>query len=385
QAARRGGAGAATLLAWGRRSAAEVYEAFLSSPLLLGAGAALGPGVWGLGPHAPRSGLAALGFALRHVAPPARPVGGGGAFSAALRASLEEAGGLVRTSTRVTALLVEGERVVGVATESGDELRAKAVVAACDPRSALLRWLADPPPAAASRLAAWRSWTEPDGCESRLDAVVDRLPGYQRLDRRVVDALAVDPLAATVVLAPSVAEIDLAHRASAKGEIARSPVMLAGLPSVLDRTLRPDKRGHVLSLQVLFTPYALKGGWPGSGEPRRWLGEYAERLEPGFLEGVRAWRATTPDRYEAELGLPRGHAASGVGGPLAALSGQAGELSRYETPIEGLFLSAAATFPGAGSWAASGRNAAHVVLERLEGLGRSRRPRRRTASGASAP
>jgi phytoene dehydrogenase-like protein len=72
----------------------------------------------------------------------------------------------------------------------------------------------------------------------------------------------------------------------------------------------------------------------------------------------------TPDRYESEFHLPAGHAASFSGGPLAALTNRQPELTRYETPVEGLFLTGAATFPGAGVWGASGRNAALTVLKR---------------------
>ena len=39
------------------------------------------------------------------------------------------------------------------------------------------------------------------------------------------------------------------------------------------------------------------------------------------------------------------------------------ELTRYETAVGGLFLTGAATFPGAGVWGASGRNCAGVVLD----------------------
>ena len=61
----------------------------------------------------------------------------------------------------------------------------------------------------------------------------------------------------------------------------------------------------------------------------------------------------TPDRYESEFHLPRGHATSFAGGPLAALLGRQPELTRYETPVRGLFLTGAATFPGAGVWGAA--------------------------------
>jgi beta-carotene ketolase (CrtO type) len=72
----------------------------------------------------------------------------------------------------------------------------------------------------------------------------------------------------------------------------------------------------------------------------------------------------TPESYEADFHLPRGHAHSFAGGPLAALLGRAPELTRYETPVSGLYLTGAATFPGAGVWGASGRNAARVILAR---------------------
>ena len=73
----------------------------------------------------------------------------------------------------------------------------------------------------------------------------------------------------------------------------------------------------------------------------------------------------TPDVYEREFHLPRGHAASFGGGPLAALRSRDPELTRYETAVPGLYLTGAATFPGAGIWGASGRNCATVVLARL--------------------
>ena len=69
----------------------------------------------------------------------------------------------------------------------------------------------------------------------------------------------------------------------------------------------------------------------------------------------------TPVVYEREFGMPRGYAPSYPGSPVAALLGKQKELSRYETPVGGLFLTGAGTYPGAGIWGASGRNAARVI------------------------
>jgi phytoene dehydrogenase-like protein len=148
------------------------------------------------------------------------------------------------------------------------------------------------------------------------------------------------------------------------GRVADRPMFFANLPSVLDGTLRPaDPAGaHVFSLETLYTPYALQGGWQGSSEPERWLSLYADRVQPGFLDGVVRRRTMCPESYEREFSMPRGYATSYAGGLVAALRGRDPELTRYETPVRGLYLTGAATFPGAGVWGASGRNAARVIL-----------------------
>ncbi len=75
----------------------------------------------------------------------------------------------------------------------------------------------------------------------------------------------------------------------------------------------------------------------------------------------------TPDRYESEFHLPAGHATSFAGGPLAAFrNSEPGTHPATRRPVDGLYLTGAATFPGAGVWGASGRNCATVVLARPE-------------------
>ncbi|MEP4648696.1 MAG: NAD(P)/FAD-dependent oxidoreductase, partial [Ilumatobacter sp.] len=137
--------------------------------------------------------------------------------------------------------------------------------------------------------------------------------------------------------------------------------LLVNVPTLLDPSMAPDGH-HVLSLEALYTPYGLAGGWPGSTEPRRWLEAFADLCEPGLLDSIVDWRAVTPDRYESDFHLPAGHATSFAGGPLAAFRSPHPELTGYETAVAGLYLTGAATFPGAGVWGASGRNCATVVL-----------------------
>lgn len=362
----RRGKGVTTMLRWSRMSAAAVLRQFFRSDDVLAPVLAAGPVVWGVSPETPGTGLGALVLAMRHVLTVGRPVGGSGMLPAALRGALEAAGGSVETASRVTAITCGGDAVRGVRLADGREVRAKIVVSACDPRQTFVDWLERPPAAAAKLVNRWRAAEPEDGYESKLDAVVTALPRYRALADGIEERLGFDALQASMMIAPSVAELDRGAKALAAGTVMERPVFFANLPTVADPTMAPDGK-HVFSLETLYTPYRLPGGWPGSKEPQRWLDQYATLLEPGFADGIEQWRAMTPDRYETEFNMPRGHATSFAGGPLAALRGHPRELTRYTTPVHGLYLTGAATFPGAGVWGASGRNAALTALHRTSG------------------
>lgn len=362
--ARERGSGARTLLQWSRASVGVVVERLFASEALRGPLVTTGPAVWGAAPSHRGTGLGALGYALKHLVGVGRPVGGSGALTDALAAAVRQEGGTVRTGTRVAHLLVEGERVRGVRLVDGEELTSPIVIAAVDPRQALVGWLGDPPPSAEKLVQRWRSRPQREGYESKIDAVLHTRPTYRGLNSSLLSSLGVeDPLMPTAIISPALDGIEVAHAAMATGEVARRPMLFANVPSAADPTMRPAAGGDVLSLEVLFTPYALTGGWDGSGEPERWLGAYSQLLDVDIRTCIREWRVMTPPAYEAEFSLDRGFVPSFSGSTLAAVAGlRDRELTRYETPIAGLFLTGGGTFPGAGVWGASGRNAAHVVL-----------------------
>jgi phytoene dehydrogenase-like protein len=362
--AERRGRGVATLLRWSRMSVADVFGSFFTDDAISGPGIVVGPVVWGLAPSTPGTGLGALTYAMKHAAQVGRPAGGSGALPAAVLSALEAAGGTVRCDARVAAILCEGERVRGVELADGTRIEAPLVVSACDPRETFVAWLRNAPSTAETLVARWRAAEHRDGYESKLDAVVADAPVYRQADGELAALLGYDPLVPTTIVSPSLSDIDRAHQGMAAGRVADRPMLFANVPSALDPSMRVlgPEGGHLLSLEVLYTPYGLEGGWTGTSEPRRWLDVFAGLVQPGFLDGIRRWRAMTPASYEDEFFLPRGYATSFSGGPLAALRGDPRELTRYETPVRGLYLTGAATFPGAGVWGASGRNTARVIL-----------------------
>lgn len=358
---RRRAAGATRLLRWARASQADVLGQYFDDWHMIMPAVTGGPSVWGVPHTAPGTGTAAALYATRHVVKTGRPVGGSGALPDAVRRSFEAAGGQTRVGARVERLLVKDGRAFGVVLDDSTTLRASTIVAAVDPQRVFVDWLDGVPPAAKRAVDRWRSQPVSDGYESKVDGVVTGTPRWADTDRLAAAAPGADLLGPTNLLNPSPDEVAEAHRLRERGEVHARPAMMVNLPSVLDESMRPSPDEHVLSVEVLFTPYDHPGGWPASSEPARWLDVLDGFMEPGTLH-VDRWRAMTPDRYETEFQMHRGHTPAYGEAPLVAFLGRRKELTRYRTPIDGLFLSGAGTFPGAGVFGASGRNAADAVL-----------------------
>lgn len=359
--------GAAGLLDWSRRSASDVFAKYFDDWHLTMPAISTGPTVWGVSPDVPGTGLAALAYATRHLVKTGRPVGGSGALTDAIESSFLAAGGETLCSSRVDRLLLRDGSVSGLRLVDGQEIAVGAVVAACDPSRVLLDWIDEPPAAARRLIDKTRSAPVHDGYESKIDAVLSELPSYLVGDRLLADHDGLEICAPTTVVSPDPAGLAAAHDARSVGAVVDEPTILVNIPSVLDETMRTPEGHHILSLEVLYTPYDHPGGWPDSPEPQRWLELWAERCAPGALDSVVAWRAMTPDRYEAEFSMHRGHTPSYSTSPLSALLGREREFTRYRTPIDGLYFSGAGTYPGAGIFGAAGRNAAAAVTTDLRG------------------
>ncbi len=117
------------------------------------------------------------------------------------------------------------------------------------------------------------------------------------------------------------------------------------------------------------------------------LGRYA----PNVREAVLDYEVLAPPDIERIFGLVGGSIFQGEQGlDQMAFMRPTPELSRYATPVGGLYLCGAGTHPGGGVMAASGHNAAHRVLRDMRGgalrsrLARFRPGARSGANGVSA-
>ncbi|MDH3292967.1 MAG: NAD(P)/FAD-dependent oxidoreductase [Acidimicrobiia bacterium] len=355
----------ARLLRWSKMSVLDVLGQYFDDWRLIMPAVTIGPTVWGVPPSSPGTGLAALGYAVRHLAKTGRPAGGSGRLTDAVAASFTAAGGRIVTGAQVDRILLSDGGVTGVRLEDGTEHRARAVVAACDPKRVMADWLDTVPTRAQAMVDRWRDYEPGDGYESKIDAVLARPPRYRYANGLAPWMNAGDVATVTSVVSPSPEQCREAHRLRADGLVHERPTMLINVPTILDPAMRSAGGKHVLSLEVLFTPYAHPGGWKTSAEPRRWLDIWGTMIEDDLDSILIDWRSMTPEDYAEQFAMHRGHTPSYAGSPLAALLGRPRELTRYATPIDGLYLCGAGTFPGAGIFGASGRNAAAMVGRRL--------------------
>ncbi|MBR9988951.1 MAG: NAD(P)/FAD-dependent oxidoreductase [Gemmatimonadetes bacterium] len=320
----------------------------------------LAPLVWmaaqsGPPPFEPMGAPFLLWQPLYHEGGIARPRGGSGMLTQALRRHIEAHGGVVETDTPVESIDVRGRRAVGVRAMGGT-YSARAVIAACHAQDTFGRLLPPehrPPAAAGMRIG--------NGFGAVLRLALDSPVRYS--------AHAGDEARQGLqLLCRSRAQIDAAYADYLRGEPASDPPIVAMTFSAVDDSLAPPG-GEVLWLWAQYYPYRLAHGtWDdiGEGVADRILDTF-EHYAPGTRAKVVGRLFQHPLWLERELGLHHGnvmHLEMNVA-QMFALRPFAG-MSGYRTHLDGLFLTGASTHPGGGIMGASGRNAARVVLKSLE-------------------
>jgi phytoene dehydrogenase-like protein len=289
-----------------------------------------------------------------------RPRGGTGAVGDALASAARQAGAEVRTGADVRQILVRDGAAVGIVLASGEEIPAKRVVSALDPRLTMLA-LVDPIHLAPEFLQRIRH-IRMRGTLAKVNYAVSSLPRFAARTSAAPDAAA---LSGAIRLGPSLDDIERAFDAAKYGTYSDRPWIELTIPSIADPSLAPEGQ-HVVSAYVLYAPYGLRGStWDAERER---LGDVATRTitryAPGFERAVIARQVITPLDLERTYGLTGGHA---FHGELALdqlfLARPVLGCARYEMPVRGLYLCGAGTHPGCGLDGRSGALAAREILK----------------------
>jgi len=362
----------------------ELLEEWFTSDVIKGAMASTGVvGVWA-GPRTPGTAYNLLHHWLGEldgvVGLWGHVRGGMGAISEAIAGSARAAGAVIRTNARVRSVDVRGGRVTGVTLDSGETLEAPVVVSGAHPRTTVLDLVgADHFPDEVVRgIERYRS----RGGSVKINCVLSEPPRFESLSPGQAEEL----LHASFTLCPSLDYLERAWQDACRGRPSESPYVEVEVPSVSDPSLTDDDS----VVMTMFTQYGPpeEGDWEDGDRDA-----YAERCfeivgryAPNLRKAVQHYEVLAPPDIERVFGLVGGSIFQGEQGlNQMAFMRPTPELSRYATPVGGLYLCGAGTHPGGGVMAASGHNAAHRVLHDLRG-GRAptRMLRRLRAGGRSA-
>jgi phytoene dehydrogenase-like protein len=347
------------LLRWGPMPAADfVSEWFESEPLRAVLAA---PGIFGTSSGPRSAGSTAVLLMQMAGGAPKLVRGGLGAFTGALSSAARTAGAEIRLESEVARIDVREGRVTGVTLESGEELRAKAVVSNGDPRRTLLG-LVDPVELEPTFLARMRSYRSA-GSVVKINLALEALPVFTALP----PSERARALSGRIHIGPDLDYLERAFDATKYGADSPQPYLDVTIPSITDPELAPAGR-HVMSVVAQFAPYHLRSGdW--SATAAAFADRVVETLSvyaPGLKSLILHRQIITPRDLESEYGLTGGHIFHGELAldqlfTMRPLLGWA----RYRTPIRGLYLCGAGTHPGYGVSGLSGLNASRVILKDL--------------------
>lgn len=257
------------------------------------------------------------------------PVGGSQALADALVASIRRDGGTVRLGEPVARILVEDGRAAGVVLETGERVSAAAVISNADVKRTIAGLV--PPDAL------------PDEYRRRVDRAEPSTSAFEIF----LGVAAVPDLAEAVFYRPD-----------------SGPGLSLWAPSIADPSLAPE--GHSAITLIALVPNAEARTWnrdePGYAARKRQMGDAllasAEQLWPGLRERVVFREDATPATFQryawTEDGAIYGLTSSALRPPA-------------RTPLPGLYLAGAGTFPGPGveGVVVSGGLAAQAVAREL--------------------
>jgi phytoene dehydrogenase-like protein len=286
-------------------------------------------------------------------------IGGMGAITQAMAQAALSRGARIRLATAVREVLVEGDRAVGVVTESGETLRAAAVVSNLNPKLLYLKMLAPAalPAEFREHMSHWR-------CGSgtfRMNVALAELPDFTCLPGRTP----ADHHTAGIIIAPTLAYMERAYFDARALGWSRSPIIELVIPSTLDDTLAPAGQ-HVASLFCQHVAPQLPNGesWDAHRETVADLMiETVTAWAPNFKAAVLGRQVMSPLDLERTFGLVGGDISHGMLSldQLFSARPMLG-YGNYRGPLRGLYMCGAGTHPGGGVSGAPGHNAAREIL-----------------------
>jgi phytoene dehydrogenase-like protein len=273
--------------------------------------------------------------------------GGAGRVTDALVACLHAHGGQTRVDAAATRIVARRGRVCAVTLAGGETVAARIVVATTTPHE-LVRLAGDAlGDAYVRRALRFRYGPRTVKLDWALDTPI---PWRSEEARR----------AGTVHVGGTVAELRAAQHELATGRLPEQPFLLCGQQSIADPSRAPS--GKHTAWAYTHVPPGVD--WPREREPfadtiERWI----ERFAPGFRERVLARHVLAPEDLERRnRNLVGGDVGAGSYALDQLVFRPVPSLHPYATPVRGLYVGGASSFPGAAVHGVCGHAAAKAAL-----------------------
>ena len=273
----------------------------------------------------------------------ATQVGGTGGVSAAIASSARSFGAQIRCNALVTRVMVKNGKAVGVALENGDEIYARTVISACDPR-VTFRKLVDERELPSDLVSAIDNFKF-RGSSGKVNLALDGLPDFPALkDKSILHG-------GMPEIAPSCDYLERAYDEAKYDDFSKRPFMGCVIPSTVDPTMAPPGK-HSMSIFVQYASYNMPGH--GNRDQQReafgnavidTLAEFAPNIKDLILHK----QVITPWDLEQQIGISEGNISHGelTLDQLFFMRPTPG-WARYRTPIRSYYQCGSGTHPGGG-------------------------------------
>jgi phytoene dehydrogenase-like protein len=285
--------------------------------------------------------------------------GGSGGVSGAIASSARALGAELRVDAGVKQVIVRNERAVGVALQDGEELYARAVLSAADPKRTFLGFV-DSKHFPDQFITSIRNFRV-RGSSAKVNVALSELPKFTAWPEGEPPL----PYRGAISISPSVDYIERAYDDAKYGQISKRPYLDIIFPSMIDPDMAPPGH-HVMSCFVQYAPYDVEGGWDDAR--REALGEAVlssvEQYAPNIRQAIVGMQVITPQDIERIAGITGGNIFHGE-----LLLHQifflrpASRWADFRTPLRGYYFGAAGAHPGGGVMGAAGMLAAQEMLK----------------------
>lgn len=286
--------------------------------------------------------------------------GGSHKFAGALVREIVGAGGTIMDAADVTKIIMENGHVAGVETAEGRVLRSKVVISSLDPKITFLE-LVGGENLPATLKESVEEWKYDKWSYDTLHIVTEEPPVYECDDPWVNESF-------MVILGFEGTEQILAHWDNVVGgKVGDNFGGHATCETYFDPNLSrmPDK--HISFFQM-HAPYDIEGGWEKRTKEleEAMLAKWQKAAPNITKDKIVKLVSETPVEIERRLNMRRGSIKHGDYSPT-----QLGyfrpntECSNHKTPVEGLYMCGASTYPGGLVLGGNGYLAANRVAEDL--------------------